>query len=381
MQENTDSCANEWTADNSIGEEAAPVSRISRDGGVVMWKKLIYILGSLFLLVVLISCNRSEEAFVFGVWDDDVFVSEPMGIQFQLPNSWRAFEGDELDEFQQFLARGFVATPRLRAEMLGVNFEFTYDMIAHTMVSSTAGQVQFLYGRLNEDMRHTPDAALEMMFHRTPREVTTYTAFDLLEAVQDSLRATGITTFSIYADPVMIGRYEFYVMQTTTATFANVVMPRRIYLNLTAGNVSMIIVTGSCSDCLASFMNHFNAPEDSRLNIARAERHFYRENEVSDPEQLIGNWRLNDRVVWPHGFGFSVDAYTFEAGGRGNRVFEDGYVQEFEWQLFEGALAIRINRYGALPFTELWQTTLVGEELFIQNFTVAEMELSYARED
>ena len=346
-----------------------------------MWRRLFGMMVGLLFLVVLGGCQHSEEAFILGNWEDDVFISEPMGIQFQLPNSWRAFESEELDEFQQFLGRGFIATPRLRAESFGINFDFTYDMVMHTMVSSTAGQVQFIYGRLNQDARHTPDAAFEMMFYRTPREVTTYTAFDLLERVQNSLRAIGTSTFSIYTDPVTIGKYEFYVMQTTAVTLANVVMPRRIYLNLNAGNVSMIIVTGSCSECLASFMNHFNAPEDPRLNIARAEGHFYRENEVAYPEQLIGSWHLNDDVVWPHGFGFSVDAYTFEAGGRGNRMFADGYVQAFEWQLLDGALAIRINRQETLPFTELWQTSLVGEELFIQNFTAVEMELGYTRKD
>jgi len=66
--------------------------------------KKIFSLGSIILLVFAISaCGNDEEEEILnpsrGIWEDDTFISEYLGLEFELPEHWSALDDKETAEF------------------------------------------------------------------------------------------------------------------------------------------------------------------------------------------------------------------------------------------------------------------------------------------
>ena len=296
------------------------------------------------LFLILSACDDTEEEQIAtGSWYGDVFINEHSGLQFQIPNSWRAFTDEESLEFERFIDRGPLSTTRQEIGQLGINGEFINDMIAVNL-SATEESIQVIIGRLDPEARNrqTTDA-LEIMFNRLPHEVSRYTALDLLDMIRGNMLLAEIRNATIYQEPVLIGRYEFFMMQTTVETIFGIRVPRRIYLNVDEEDVRIIIATAQTSQQIDVRMSLFDVIGTSQQNAGDSVI-FNRAFEVLEAADLIGNW------TWDSNHDFS---YVFEGDGTGIRGFSTN-MQTFEWTFFEGVLALYVNLTGYSSLTELW---------------------------
>ena len=329
--------------------------------------KIIFLCG-LFLLS---GCDETSiEPIPSGEWYDffstnDLYRNELMGIQFQLPNSWRGFTNENLEQNQHFLERGLLSTPNIDPDLISIQGELIVDMIAmnlsarpgSALTASEAGTVQVIAGRLYQNARHhTPIDALQMMFQRSPREADEYTARDLLEIIENDLERSGVAYLFIADEISTIGIHEFYMLETVIEAVNHFPLTRRIYLNLEGDLIRIIVVTSLNSGQIDQLMAYFLAPE---MPIFQERGVFERRSEVVDKAELLGTW------VWEED---GCSTHDFKSDGTGIQTFCDGYLQSFDWTFIDGALLMNFETPAHTVFTQMWQTNLVDQTLTLTSF-------------
>ena len=336
-------------------------------------KKLLGSICVVLCFFALVACdNHIEREFhAVGTWHDhfhvnDLYTNEFMGLQFQLPNSWRAFTIEELEAYDNFLEIGLLSVPRIDPNLLSINGDLRTDMVALNLSARPgtavtlpdAGTVQMISGQLSEHaMNRTQLDALELMFQRMPKNESVYTALELLEIIQNDLGAQGTTRSRIYDHPITIGRYEFYFMQIAVESTNHVTLERRIYVNLEEKDVRIVVITDFNSeriDVIMAYLDELGTPILETVGLNR-------ENEILDSEELIGEW------IWN---GDNCSSHTFHADGSGVQRHCGGYSRDFGWMIFDGAVFIDFEETLNMPmsFVRIFQTSLVDDTLILTGF-------------
>jgi len=334
-------------------------------------RKKLFITSILLCLFLLIACDTiEEEQLATGSWDGDVFTNWHTDLQFQLPNSWRDFTAEESLELAAFVDRSPLSTARQEIAQLGITGEFTNDMVVVNL-SATEESVQVITGRLEPGARNRSLMdAFELMFDRLPSGASYFTAIEILEIVQGNMLLAEIRDATIYDAPVIIGSYEFFVMQTTVETTFGIRVPRRLYLNVAGEYIRLIITTAQNSERIAEIMSFFDIAGAPRREVGEKVI-FNRDFEILEANTLIGSW------AWDLNHDFS---YVFESDGTGSRGFST-MQQAFEWTFFEGVLALDIHLTDYSNMIELWQTSLVDNVLTLTSLYAPDTdEFDYIRE-
>lgn len=249
-------------------------------------KKLLGILTICAMSIVLIACASNDVVPEAGVWqEDDLFVNESLGLQFQLPRGWQGLSGDELVEV---LGHGAAILSELNVDEM--------DNLLETMEENPVHDMFVVHP--------STGSTIQLMFQRLPRAASRYTSEEALEAmIEDVERELPGLSMQMQPGSVRIGEQEFYTAIGSFEIMPGFEMAMQKFLRLDGRNATVIGITqmGDVVN-IEEILTFFNVPGAERIYIP--------EPDVVEAADLVGTW------VWNLGDDY---VYTFYADGTGVR--------------------------------------------------------------
>ena len=340
-------------------------------------KKLLTMLVMLFTVVLLTACGSDDVIPEAGVWNDDIFVNESLGLQFQLPRGWESIEGEDL---VQVLGVG--------AALLS---DFASDEILEAMERSP---IHDLYA-----INFFTGSTVQVMFQRLPRSARNYSSEQALELVLEGMEEVGFNS-NIRSGTTRIGNYEFYSADgvMTMPGIGEIFM--QMYLRLEGRTMTIVSLGSMNAGEFEDLLYFFNEPGAARIELGATT--------LAEESDLIGTWVLDIDpdyllVFNPDGTGvrgYLVDSlddiidYLISELGQAlvdeliDELGEDGLleamleemVEEFEWEIFDGVLYkdfAFVASFGVA--NEEWEAFIDGDVLYIESLQAPGMAYSYTR--
>jgi len=358
-------------------------------------KKLVTMMGLLVTAVVLTACGSDDDvAPESGGWNDDLFVNESLGFQFQLPRGWNSVYGDDLAE-----ALGMGAT--LLSEM---ESELPVDEILEAMED----------GPIHDMFAVDPftGATAQVMFQRLPRAARRYSSEEALDSIIEAMEEEmpGVEA-TIRSGSTTIGNYEYYSADIVVEAIPGVEMLMQKYLRLEGRNAIIIAFTsvGDVSVDFDEILYFFNEPGAPRIEIE--------ELATVEESDLIGTWVWNmdeDYVVTFNADGTGIRGYVIESlddimdelvGELGQALIDEiiadigeeeflelmmeelesqlggPVTEEFEWEIANDILYIDLESVGTFGVAnEEWEATIDGDVLSIESLQAPDLRFSYIRQ-
>ena len=307
-------------------------------------KKILGFIAMLFIAVVTTACGSGDPIPEPGVWNDDIYVNESLGIQFQLPRGWESLEGEDLIEV---LGMGAKVLSELGSELAD-------DDLLEELEENP---LHDLYA-----INMSTGSNLQVIFQRLPRSARNYSTEEALESmIEEMEESMGSMTVDIRSTATTIGRYEYHSADITVEVIPGVEMYIQFYVRLEGRIVSAIIITSPFIDEFDEILSFFNEPGAARIEIE--------EPELAEASDLIGTW------VWNLDDDYLL---IFNEDGTGDRG--DDLVEEFEWEIFADVLYLDFDFIASFGVAnEEWEATIDGDVLTIESLQAPGMVFSYIR--
>jgi len=215
-----------------------------------MLKKVFSLVSIATLFFVLAACNRGGDDdtvpnLTRGIWDGDTYVSEYLGLEFELPESWTKIEDDEKEEFlgivftEAMPEMGLEVPDEVIDAMEGGQF---HDMFAMHPFEGT--NIQILFERSPVAMLVSEEEYIE----------------EMAEQIED-VGAVGIEVdeFEIVPGTTTIGNYEWHQL-SATMSMPGVELNSNTFVSIQGANIRLIIITTTSvgSDTLDDVLSMFN---------------------------------------------------------------------------------------------------------------------------
>lgn len=200
--------------------------------------KKVFSLGSIvFLAFVLIGCGDEEEEFANpsrGIWEDDTFISEYLGLEFELPEQWQMLEGEEMAQFLGVVLND--AAPAMGVEipdevLEALEDEQFHDMFAIHPISGTNVQI---------------------IFERSPMAML-ISEEDYIKAVIEELEEVGemgmeLRDIEVATSTTTIGGYEWESVSGVIEMMPGLEMHSNTFVNIQGPNIRLIMITTGFGD-------------------------------------------------------------------------------------------------------------------------------------
>ena len=296
-------------------------------------KKLLIMTAMLFGAVLLMACE-ADTVPEAGVWNDDIYVNESLGIQFQLPHGWEVVEGEA---FTELVGIGTQVLSDMGSD-LSTNeiLEAMEDNPAHDMIA----------------MNPFSGSAVQVMFQRLPRSARNYSTEEVLDLIAEGVGEGLGHAFNVNPQSGMttIGHYEFSLSEITTEIMGVEVFVQ-VYVRLEGRNVSVIVISTLNANELEDILYFFNEPGADWIEIAELEG-------TAEASDLIGTWEwdLDSDYV-----------YIFNEDGTGVRGYADLWIEGVMETLVEELGQEMVDDLTA-EFTEEELLELMMEVLVVEEF-------------
>ena len=346
-------------------------------------KKLLLMMVMLVATVSLIACGSSDAVPEAGEWNDDIFVNESLGLQFQLPRGWEAVEGDDLT---QLLGVG--------ATLLSDMGDVDGDEILESMERNP---LHDLYA-----INFFTGSTVQVMFQRLPHSARNYSSEQALEFMLEALEEMGNFTADIRPERASIGSNEFYVADAvmTLPGVGEIFMQK--YFRLEGRNMTIVALGAMNVAEFEDILSFFNEPGADRIDLGAGA-------DVAEESDLIGTWTLSVDSEYLLIFnsdgtgvrGYLIDSlddlmdYLIEELGQElldeliEELGEDGLlevmleemVEEFEWEIFDGVLYKDFAFVASLGVAnEEWEAMIDGDTLYLESLQAPGLAFSYIRQ-
>ena len=344
-------------------------------------KKLLAILAICVVSVILTACDSADDVVPeAGVWQDDIFVNESLGLQFQLPRGWEGVSGDEL-----------VALLGHGAAILSELNDAQMDDILDTMEENPI-----------HDMFVTHPATgstIQLMYQRLPRAARRYTSEEVLEMmVEDTEAELPGLEMRMLPGSIRIGEQDFYSAVGSFEIIPGFEMEMQKFLRLDGRTITVIGITqvGDVVD-IDEILTFFNVPGAERIYIPAPD--------VVEAADLIGSWvwNINDEYILRFNAdgtgrrGYIIDSIEELRGELGDAfiegildemdeetfleiLMEELEVESFEWELSNDVLFLDfefVAKFGVA--NEEWTVIIEGDLLTIESRQAAGLTYSYIR--
>jgi hypothetical protein len=309
----------------------------------------IVLVMSVFMVFALGGCqnNQTDELPVPGQWvESDLFVSEWLGIQFQLPAGWDAPSDRELE---QILGAGALLLEYTDVELSEEMVEAMEDNVAHDMYV-----INYITG-----------STVQIMLERVPRALRNMEMDKVLEQSLEHLEDMGVEHSTIRNETVYIGELEFHVIDVVMNVFG-MELHMSTFINLKGRNIISIAIGATDQSVIDDILGYFNVVGAQRIESVVPDFEIPEVDEGLVVGDFVGLWD------WDTG----DYTYDFREDGTGVRGFPDtpDLLEEFTWELINGELQIRIGM-----MTEVWRPTIEGNVLTINSLQVEGVSYSYIR--
>ena len=241
------------------------------------------------MCIVLTACGLvlSDAAPEPGVWQDDIFVNESLGLQFQLPRGWESLTGAELVEV---LGHGANILSELNDTEVADIFDVMEENPIHDMFVIHAAT----------------GSTIQLMFQRLPRAAGRYTSQDILEImIEDMEDEMPGLVMNIQSESVRIGEQDFYTAIGSFEIMPGFEMEAQKFLRLDGRTATVIAITqmGDVVN-IEETLTFFNVPGADRIYIP--------EPAAIEESDLVGTWAWNLDAEY---------TYRFYADGTGRRGY------------------------------------------------------------
>jgi len=218
-----------------------------------MFKKVFGLVSIVMLSFVIIACgdsgaNDDETATpnpTRGIWDGDIFVSEYLGLEFELPSGWSKLDDDEIAEFigVVFLdgapEMGLEFPDEVLEALEGGQF---HDMLAIHPFEGT--NVQIIFER----------NAIAMLISEEEYLETVVEQFEEVSGLGMEFR-----DFEIASEPTTIGNYDWQLLSAVIELGPGIEMESHTFVSIQGPNIRVITITlGFGSDTLEDVISMFN---------------------------------------------------------------------------------------------------------------------------
>ena len=347
-------------------------------------KKLLIIVTMLFT-VSLAACGDSDAVPEPGVWNEDIFVNESLGIQFQLPGGWESVEGEEL------------------VELLGVGADFlsaidsdlANDEILEAMEENP---LHDMYA-----MNRFTGSTVQVMFQRLPRAARRYSSEEALEFFIETMEEEmGSFNLSMRSGNTTIGKYEFYSAEGVLELMPGFEIQVLMFLRLEGRNASIISLGSMMDNEFDDILYYFNEPGTARIEIEGPD--------VAEASDLIGRWAWNldeDYIYIFNEDGSGVRGYAdvsiedviealitelgedmvddlldqFSEEELLEMTMEELVVEEFKWEIVDGVLYLDFAEIASLGLAnEEWDAVIDGNMLIIESRQAPGLAYTYIRQ-
>ena len=201
--------------------------------------KKIFSLGSIILLVFAIAaCGNDEEEEILnpsrGIWEDDTFTSEYLGLEFELPTGWEMLDDKDIAEFLGVVFND--AAPAMGVEIPDEVLEALEDEQFHDMYAIhpfSGSNVQIIFERSPLAMLISEEDYFE-------------TLIEQLEGMANMGMEFG--DFEIASDTTTIGNYEWESLSTEIVLGAGIEMQSHTFVNIQGPNIRAIVITIGLGD-------------------------------------------------------------------------------------------------------------------------------------
>jgi len=342
-------------------------------------KKLLTMMVMLFAVVSLTACGSNDAIPEAGVWNDDIFVNESLGLQFQLPRGWQSVEGEDL------------------VQIAGAGAALLSDIeIDEVLEQMERNPIHDLYAA-----NFFTGSSVQIMFQRLPRSARNYSSEQALESLIEAVDEMGTVTANIRPGATRIGNYEFYSSDVVMSVPGIGEMFMQYHLRLEGRNMIVILLGSMNADEFEDMLYFFNEPGADRIELGAAN--------LAEASDLIGTWAWNMDpdyllIFNPDGTGvrgYPVDSlddiidYLIEEFGQAfvdewiDELGEDGLleamleemVEEFEWEIFDNVLYIDFEFIASFGVAnEEWEASIDGDTLYIESLQAPGMVYSYIRQ-
>ncbi|MCL2408843.1 MAG: hypothetical protein FWC96_04420 [Oscillospiraceae bacterium] len=287
--------------------------------------------------------ERQERGPVRGVWEDNVFTSEYLGLRFVMPHSWVATTDADIADLMglgaDMMAISGIEIPGEFWDMF--DLRVLIDMVAGNPIAGSS---------------------VKIAFERLTFPVRGISAAEYIALTAEQLEQIGMGVNLDFPGTVRIGAYDWYSFGTAMYLPMGVVAYGRQFINVQDGFVRTIGITGADPEApVNEVLAMFIGLEDPIPEQAAPE-----EVAIEHAEALVGTW------VWDED---NTYRYVFYADGRGTRGFP-WMTEEFEWRTEGGDhLLIGITAFAV----ESWTFTINDDVLTIDSRQIPGLTFNYYR--
>jgi len=332
-------------------------------------------------VLILTACGVDDVAPTAGVFTDNVYINESVGLQFQLPRGW-----DFLNEQEIADATG------IGAEVLSaLGSDFTNNDVLNRMEESPLHDMMAT--------NHFDGTNVQVMFQRLPRSARNASTQEELEKALEEFEDSGLNMVStMNPGQTRIGSYDFYSANLEIEFFPGFYMAVRMFLRLDGRNMTMVNVTALNQSMIDDILNYFGYPGATLIEIP--------ELESAAASDLIGAW------VWNMDEDYQLIFNADRTGIRGYIIdsidelidllaeeldeemiyeFIDEFGvddlwelfaelwEEFEWELVDGVLYLDFEYFSSFGgFHEEWIATIDDDVLSIENIHPGGVGLAFS---
>jgi len=211
--------------------------------------KKVFCLGSIvFLAFVLVACGDDEEEIANptrGVWEDDTFTSEYLGLEFELPEYWVMLDDEEMEQFFGVVFDD--AAPAMGIEISDDVLDALGDGQFHDMFAIhpfSGSNVQIIFERNPMAMLISEEDYIETM----------------IEQLEEEGEVMGIEfrDFEVAPSTTTIGNYEWESISVVMEMGPGAEMNSHSFINIQGPNVRIIIITLGFGETLNDVLDAFN---------------------------------------------------------------------------------------------------------------------------
>jgi len=216
-----------------------------------MMKKIwISFIAGLFF-VILSACQGNEVVSKLGIVEDDIYINDFMGIQFQIPPGWRIASSEEMRDAFDFDDREIFFLYQLELEE---NYRILFD------------EGNFFF----DMMSHSPETGemFTSVISRIPEKNNNRGQDEIIQRIISSNMFLGDFMIN-YAlnytlkEPVQIGDFEWQLLEVSETFWVDFTMYTTVYFRIEGENLFMLFFNGSMTGDFTEtlkFLNEVNAP-------------------------------------------------------------------------------------------------------------------------
>jgi len=239
-----------------------------------------------------------------GVWENNVFTSEYLGLSFTIPSSWEAATEAEM----LLMAANMFTLEGDSLQLMGGDDDVFYDMVATNHFTGAGVEIYF-------------------MRHGGLRPPTMAEAIDSLVELNEQM---GGNVNYVSSGTVRIGEHDWGFVDAEMRMFGFTTFDRHFVIVRDGFICNIRIIYNDESELREVIQSMFG----DLSGLPPAER----------PQELVGTW------LWDEGISYKL---IFHADGRGARGFdwEDLELEEFGWRIYDSEHLLIYTEFMIESFT------------------------------